>query len=287
MRRKTKNGIAELVLMGAANPRRQKHDKLWHLARRALKTAGSKNPRRWDRARDILTGGLTGGRNPSAKRYRVVELDANGKELVLREGITRAAATAMVARLRATYGTKGIRYEIKQENPAGDAVSLEKGEDAAADKFEEFHGKSAEEVIEVQESDTIRKTYTALGDLIELRIAPLNGRKLACVKFPDVGVKLACDPAGRQLYLIGGDQNLDGSLDVFGSDASKDLVELGRCVYIEYQARKSMNGFSLVNYYHELGEESGDPPIAFYNQLQQRIYLAGGRYHVEAPGIID
>lgn len=156
-----------------------------------------------------------------------------------------------------------------------------------AELYEQFHGKSPEEIVAVQEADTIRKTYTALGDLVELRIQPEHTEQLACIKFGGDGVKLASAPGGRQLYLIGGDQGIDGSLDVFGTDASKDFVELGRAVYVMYRGRKSMDNFALVDYYHELGEESGQPPFAFYDRLRRRIFFVGGNYHVEAPGIID
>ena len=42
--------------------------------------------------------------------YKVVELDANDKSLVLRDGISRAEAKAMLARLRSTYGPFNLRY---------------------------------------------------------------------------------------------------------------------------------------------------------------------------------
>jgi len=42
--------------------------------------------------------------------YKVVELDANDKSLVLRDGISRAEAKAMLARLRSTYGQFNLRY---------------------------------------------------------------------------------------------------------------------------------------------------------------------------------
>jgi len=42
--------------------------------------------------------------------YKVVELDANDKSLVLRDGISRAEAKAMLARLRSAYGQFNLRY---------------------------------------------------------------------------------------------------------------------------------------------------------------------------------
>lgn len=176
-----------------------------------------------------------------------------------------------------------------KKNPPRAKASRRGNPDAtekAAELFEEFHGKAASEVIEMQESDTVRKTYTALGDLVDLTIETPEG-KGACIQFAGDGVKVASAPGGKQLYLIGGTQTLDESLEQFGADTTKDFVELGRAVQITYRARKGMNDFRLVDYYHDLGEESKNPPLAFYDRIRQRIYFVGGTYHVEAPGIID
>jgi hypothetical protein len=158
--------------------------------------------------------------------------------------------------------------------------------DAAARMYETFHGAEPKEILELQESDAARHTYTALGDLQELIIDAPAGKVKIGFGGGD-GVKVATAPSGRQLYLLGGNQNLDAQLERFGSDFSKDFVELGAAVQITYRARKSMDQFDLVDYWHKLGEETGEPPFAFYDRLKRRIFLAGGRYRVEAPGIIN
>lgn len=152
--------------------------------------------------------------------------------------------------------------------------------------YEDFHGKSPKEILELQESDAARQTFTALGDLQELVIDAPAGKVKIGFSSAD-RVKVASAPGGKQLYLLGGNQNLDSQLEQFGSDPGKDFVELGAAVQITYQARKSMDNFTLVNYWHKLGEETGEPPLAFYDRLKRRIFLAGGRYRVEAPGIIN
>jgi hypothetical protein len=54
-----------------------------------------------------------------AKTYKVIELDANDKELVLRSGISRAEAIAMLGRLRNTYkDILGIRYVMYHDRVA-------------------------------------------------------------------------------------------------------------------------------------------------------------------------
>lgn len=160
------------------------------------------------------------------------------------------------------------------------------GTDEAAGLYEKFHGKEPGEILEMQESDAARQTYTALGDLQELVIDAPAGKVKIGFDSGDA-VKVASAPGGKQLYLLGGNQNLDSQLDRFGSDAGKDFVELGAAVQITYRARKSMDNFQMVDYYHDLGEETHEPPMAFYDRLKRRIFLAGGRYRVEAPGIIN
>lgn len=181
------------------------------------------------------------------------------------------------------------------ENPcampvAGSARRNPSSEDmeAAAHLSREFHGTEPRDVITLQESDVTRKTYTALGDLMELRIRNVGGDyRTTKIWFTDDHVKVASSPNGKQLYLIGGNQNIDSHLEQIGGDASKDFVELGQAIYISYATRKSIDDFKWTEYVHKLGEETSEPPIAFYNRLQRRIYLVGGRYTVEAPGIIN
>lgn len=326
MAKRRKNPLPELVLLGAANPRRVEHDDRWKRARSALKNSRAKNPAsRWAPARAILQGGRnplwvqfksdgytyrTDGTRVEAKerggnwtptgshRIWLLAMDAYAKHTgtfanpsiyeALKQKLGREPSNAELKAEISRIKTEGLTQAASQgklphQRRRRNSDAIEKG----AELYEQFHGKSPEEIVAVQEADTIRKTYTALGDLVELRIQPEHTEQLACIKFGGDGVKLASAPGGRQLYLIGGDQGIDGSLDVFGTDASKDFVELGRAVYVMYRGRKSMDNFALVDYYHELGEESGQPPFAFYDRLRRRIFFVGGNYHVEAPGIID
>lgn len=160
--------------------------------------------------------------------------------------------------------------------------------EAAGKLSREFHGIDPRQVITMQETDVTRRTYTALGDLVELWIRNVGGDyRTSKISFTGDRVKVASAPNGAQLYLIGGNQNIDSHLDKFGGDPSKDFVELGQAVYISYATRKKMDDLKWTEYYHRLGEETHEPPLAFYNRLQRRIFLVGGHYRVEAPGIIN
>lgn len=188
------------------------------------------------------------------------------------------AKTVQKARRRA------FRYmELKDKRAKrGNPDAMGEGEHL----YREFHGTDPREIVEMQESDAARHTFTALGDLSQLVInAPAGTVKIDFSRSD--AVKVASAPGATQLYLIGGNQNLDSAIEQFGSDPRKDFVELGEGKQITYSARKAFDNFQLVDYYHNLGEETGERPILFYDRMKKRIFFVGGRYRVEAPGIIN
>jgi len=104
-------------------------------------------------------------------------------------------------------------------------------------------------------------------------------------------VKLASSPNGRQLYAIGGNQNLVSCHGKFeGVDWEKDFVDLGECPFIVYLARKAHGNFEPIEYVHEFGEKSGIRPQLMYDKLKRRIFFVGGDYFIDSskqisPGI--
>jgi hypothetical protein len=171
----------------------------------------------------------------------------------------------------------------KKRNPRG---KRRKKNQSAEALFKTFHGKTPKETLELHEAAAMRGEFTSLGELIELVVESPGGEDLR-LGFDGEKVKLACAPTGTQLYLIGGNQVLNGSLKRFGADTAKDFVELGTAQSIVYRAAKDFTDFKSADYEHEFGEESGDKPHVFYDKFKQRIFLMGGRYRVERPGIID
>lgn len=153
----------------------------------------------------------------------------------------------------------------------------------AANMYEKFHGKPAGGVITVQEQVIARKDYSKLGDMEKLEI---DGEHTICFA-QNEGTILACDPKGRQLYIIGGSQNIDSQLAKLGVDPTKDFIDLGECTQIEYFTRKGFDNFKPVTYYHEFGEETGQCPRLMYDRLNKRLYLVGGEYEVKPEGVVN
>ena len=186
---------------------------------------------------------------------------------------------------------EGLRAHYKR-NPMGDAESL----------YEDFHGRPAGEVVEVEYEEHEHETLTGLGDLCQLKI--ITPFKKDCVinvcptKSPkdlpdpsqlsrDERIILSCSEDGKQLYFIGGDQSVDVEALGFGEDDIKDSMLLGVLYEVTYQAEKGFDKFQLTNYYHKLGEDTGVEPVLIYDPVSHLLKVSGGQYKVEAPGIIN
>jgi hypothetical protein len=129
-----------------------------------------------------------------------------------------------------------------------------------------------------------------LGKVASLTIGDKEAEKPWCKRITWGGKEapdLAAEPGGTQLYLVGGNQNIDRSLDKLPIDASKDMLDLGFAYQIEYFTRKEFDNFQPVTYYHDLGEETGESPRVVYDRVKRRIHLVGGAYKVKPEGVVN
>lgn len=149
-----------------------------------------------------------------------------------------------------------------------------------SDLYEQFHGKAAERIDEVELESRDRKTYTKLGDLVELDIH--RGSKLL---FDGERPVLASDPRGHQLYVLGGVVLSKDDMDRDAAD--KDLIDLGEASCIVYFTRKGFDNFEPVEYKHKFGEETGERPHLLYDRRNRRLLFAGGAYQVKPEGIVN
>jgi len=153
--------------------------------------------------------------------------------------------------------------------------------------FASFHGRDPKEIAEKHESAAMRLDYAALGDLDYIKIETPIGQ-VAELNFEGDGVKLASSPDGKQLYLIGGNQNLSGALEA--DSLQKDFIDLGEALEVQYIARKIHSNFEPTSWFHKFGEKGGARPRLMYDKLRKRIYFVGGEYFINAksgvsPGI--
>lgn len=158
----------------------------------------------------------------------------------------------------------------------------------AVQLFQQFHGRDPKGIVEKHVSDAMRRQYTALGALDYIIFRTDSGAK-ATIDFEGDGVTLASSPAANQLYFIGGNQNISSCLGKFTDDPSKDFIDLGEAVEVQYLARKAQGNFEPVKYFHKFGEEKrgSELPRGIYDKIRKQIFLAGGEYTIESPGIIN
>lgn len=177
----------------------------------------------------------------------------------------------------------------RRGNPEGDST-------AAADMYETFHGKPSTGAVDYAEEYFEPDAYAELGDLIELWVIPIHSRSDKAQKIeaanPDTAnasdvVKLACSPDGTQLYFIGGDQGIDLSALGFESKETRQHMMLGVLCELTYRAKKGFHKFKLTDYFHRLGEESGNEPFLCYDPHSQKLTVVGGSYKVRDVGIVD
>jgi hypothetical protein len=268
-RSKPKGNPAELVIFTNPTPRVEKmkatRDRASRIRAARLSNAGTKNHKPncacpfCKRAR---------GENPKAK--------STHKKKSYRTGRAR--------------NKKTVRPHRRNPDETSQAVRL----------FQKFHGKDPNGIAEAQRSAVIRSDYTAVGKLVALCMDDFEWPdkkitnewdKLPAITFDKDGVTLASSPNGRQLYFIGGRQNLDGCLaDFEGVDPSKDLIDLGEVFVIVYEARKSHNNFEPTDWVHSLGGKNKQRPRLMYDKLKKEMFLAGGEYFIDlsknlSPGI--
>lgn len=191
----------------------------------------------------------------------------------------------------------------------------------AAKLYEQLEGAPATKITDLEEPDARRDDFAKIGDLVGLVIEPrtveapgpadgeeiaawrderglefLNQRQweelaedfavpIVTLAFTGQKVAAATEAGGHQLYFLGGNQNLDGVLSKFGTDETKDFVELGHLLAFGYFSRKAAGGHEPTDYWHILAEEGGLQPIAYYNRLQKRIFVVGGDYYIEGPWV--
>lgn len=201
----------------------------------------------------------------------------------------------------------------RRRNQEGGSISEGK------ELYRAFHGKEPAGVRELEIKTEVPKNYVYFGDLLAATFLQEDGR-LAAIKFRGDKIQLAGSPDGKQLYCIGGNQNMLPALEDLGYDTHKDLISIGRWHSVVYLAAKSSTNFELTEWTHDFGcveevsellkrsekEEwsnedfqaavkeamDGTPPLdrdlpeAVYDRLNQRILWAGGSYYIAWPGIV-
>jgi len=169
---------------------------------------------------------------------------------------------------------------------------LQKGADnpepEAAALYEDFHGRPPSEVKEIVTEREEHEWLTQLGTLVELKLNTLTNLD-ASIKFSGADAPDLCSSEdGRQLYIEGGNQEVDlAALKMDGDDWRKDSMVLGVIKEITYRTEKHFHKFDPIDYYHKLGEETGELPYLVYDPNNKLLSISGGQYQVKPEGIVN
>ncbi len=229
--------------------------------------------------------------NPRESRFERLE-----RSIARRGGAADPYAVAAAIGMR-KYGKKKFeqmaqagrrRAERLRQKRRGNPDAAGDGElEQAAEVFEQFQGRKPREVLELQRNDIQRGEFAKLGDLVSLTVRGRDGKDYKIDFGPEEEIIVASSANAKQLYILGGNQDVRPLLEDLGADGGKDYVELGPCVQIEYFTYKRIDQFQPVRYYHKFGEETGDVPVLAFDQLNVQLLLVGGAYEVKPEGIVN
>lgn len=164
-----------------------------------------------------------------------------------------------------------------RRNPSTDADAM----------YESFHGQPPTETVEVVEELREHGHLATLGTLVELKLQSMAGKDVS-IEWTKDNPYLASNEHGTQLYIVGGDQTVDlKALGMAGDKWEREHMVLGVCHEVTYRTRKGFDKFRLVDYYHNLGEETGVQPMLAYDTVNDKLSIVGGQYEVKPEGIVN
>jgi hypothetical protein len=162
-----------------------------------------------------------------------------------------------------------------------------RGNPSAEALRERFAGAPADKVNIYDEPQMPAGDYAMLGKMLALYVKPLKGGQIQMIQLP--GVIAVANETARQIYFVGGDQDISSSLGVFGAAQRGDgRFELGEARRIDYKQRKEhVPHPESDSWRHEFGEETGVRPLALFDPRTKRLQLEGGQYVIREEGIVN
>jgi hypothetical protein len=216
-------------------------------------------------------------RNPKGKYVYVVFDSANDD--IAASYRNQGDALAAAKRWNKHHHGPADRYRIK-------VVSARRNPDTGAAMYEEFHGEPASTVTEYAETEEYPDDLAQLGVLAELKFKTPSGYDVT-LTFDGDAPHLASTPDGRQMYFVGGDQAVDLDSIHMGGKWERPAMILGELYELTYRTAKEFHSFKLTDYFHKLGEETGDTPTLAYDATNGRLSIEGGKYQVKDVGICN
>ena len=157
-------------------------------------------------------------------------------------------------------------------------------EDAAAQRYESFHGRAPESVTQISRTVHKHSVLSGIGKLRELTIAAIDG-KGEVILSGFKGALLAQNEGATQMYIEGGDQKVD--LSSFGIRKPHETEILGAALSVVYDTTKDHLGKDggTASYRHKFGAKNSRLPMIVYDVRNKQLYFAGGGYTLPDVGI--
>jgi hypothetical protein len=219
---------------------------------------------------------------------------------------TRASALPFFEGYKTGYG------QGQPAAPNGRRLNPEPAEGDGSEEYKQakriaelFHGRPVKEELTIEDKLVSPDWYAEIGPLAELRIKAFRGYPFRTAKFRfitkgDALIHLLTSPDGRQMYLRGGDQEIN--LDSMGmgpeSEWFRDMMSIGEVTYFAYLDGKKFHGFKITEYTHKVGsaldwsgtrhiQKTNAKPVMIYDSLSKTISFAGGQGKVETDDLVE
>ena len=216
------------------------------------------------------------------------DLHAKERELFRQRGELQAQNPSELIVLGANphTPTPGTSQEIVL--PPNSTITIRTNPSAAALR-EEFVGTPAEWETVSDEPHVPTGDYAQLGELLALYVKPGRGQQVQHISFSGKKPLVVSDESARQIYFVGGDQDVSNSLSVFGAeDNGNGHYALGEVRRIDYKQRKEHVPHPNVDVWrHDFGQESGIRPVLWFDANAKRLLLKGGEYEIRREGIVN
>jgi hypothetical protein len=174
-----------------------------------------------------------------------------------------------------------IRRRRSASNPSAEGIR------------EYFTGTPATSVLVENEPHMEAGDYAQLGELLVLYVKPVAGGQVKQIAFRGASRPLVvADETARQIWFVGGDQDMSESLAEFGAEVDVavggQVFLLGEARRIDYKQRKEhVPDPSVDEWRHEFGEETGVRPALLFDRKAKRFLLSGGEYEIRPEGIVN
>lgn len=218
--------------------------------------------------------------NPGAFERCVKEVAARGRAYSPRGVCATAGRKKYGAKKFAQMAAAGKRRAArKRSNPANP-------EDAAAERFEFFHGRPPADVFDVTTKIHEHGVLSGIGKLKALVISAVDGSgEVTLSKFR--GALLAQNEAGTQLFIEGGDQSVRVS-DFIGRRDPHETETLGPVLEVVYSTQKDHlrpEDGGKGDYHHKFGKRGTLLPLMIYDVVNKLLKFSGGGYDLPEVGI--